>query len=246
MGCAIRTCPSLVAQANPIGYVDRDDPPMLLVHGRADNVVPHGQSVLLYNALIAACRNARFISVQGANHGLSEVMASSRFGTQRVYTNTGCRPTTAVGSPNPTWEIVIDFLNSALGVGSSGSAGSASPGPSGGASPTPTPGGTPTCTAVATVRTEWSEGYVIQPVLITNTGSSAITGWKVTFALPADHIITGWWNGVLTARGQTVTVQNDTFNGAIAPGSSVTSVGFLVSRSDGSTAVPSGYTCTSR
>jgi acetyl esterase/lipase len=115
LGCAIRTCPGLVAQANPIGYVDRDDPPMLLVHGQADNVVPHGQSVILYNALIAACRNASFISVPGANHGLSEVMAPPRFGTQKVYTNTGCQPTIAVGSPNPTWATVIGFLNSALG-----------------------------------------------------------------------------------------------------------------------------------
>lgn len=136
MGCSIQTCPSQVARADPITYVDENDPPMLLVHGQADGLVPHGQSVLLYDALKAACRNARFISVPGANHGLSDVMAASRFGTQAVFTNTGCQSTTATGSPNPTWETVIGFLNTALGSSPSPSS-SASPSPSVPVSPSP-------------------------------------------------------------------------------------------------------------
>ncbi|MFC5831549.1 fibronectin type III domain-containing protein [Nonomuraea insulae] len=99
------------------------------------------------------------------------------------------------------------------------------------------------CTAVATVQTQWSTGYVIQPLTITNTGTSAITGWTVTFTLPAGHTLTGSWNGTTTVSGQTVTIRNVGHNGALAPGAATTSVGFQATRPNGNTAVPSGYTC---
>ncbi|MFC5813526.1 glucuronyl esterase domain-containing protein [Nonomuraea harbinensis] len=105
------------------------------------------------------------------------------------------------------------------------------PGPSGG-----------TCTAVPTVQTQWSTGYVVQPLTITNTSSSTITGWTVTFTLPAGHTLTGSWNGTVTTSGQTVTIRNVAHNGTLAAGASTTSVGFQVSRPSGD-ALPSGYTC---
>ncbi|WP_240777133.1 cellulose binding domain-containing protein [Nonomuraea basaltis] len=61
---------------------------------------------------------------------------------------------------------------------------------------------TGTCTAVPTVQTQWGTGYVIQPLAITNTGTSAITGWTVTFTLPAGHTLTGSWNGTATVAGR--------------------------------------------
>jgi len=39
------------ALANPITYITSDDPPIHLVHGTADRIVPTCQSVVLYNAL---------------------------------------------------------------------------------------------------------------------------------------------------------------------------------------------------
>jgi chitodextrinase len=102
---------------------------------------------------------------------------------------------------------------------------------------------TGTCTAVPTVQTQWSTGYVIQPLTITNTATSAITGWTVTFTLPAGHTLTGSWNGDVTVSGQTVTIRNTAHNGALAPGAT-TGVGFQATRPNGDTAVPSGYTCT--
>ena len=121
MGCAIQTCPDRVRQANPIGYVDQADPPMLLLHGQADTLVPHGQSVLLYNALKAACRGAQFFSVPGAGHGTGDVLNPSHFGAQTVRTTSGCQETTTVGSPNPSWDAVITFLNNALRITRTGS-----------------------------------------------------------------------------------------------------------------------------
>jgi len=99
------------------------------------------------------------------------------------------------------------------------------------------------CTAVPTVQTQWATGYVIQPLTITNTGTSAITGWTVTLTLPAGHTLTGSWNGTVTVSGQTVTIKNVAHNGTLAPGTDTTSVGFQVSRPNGNTALPSGYTC---
>ncbi|MEU4405921.1 cellulose binding domain-containing protein [Streptosporangium sp. NPDC023963] len=99
------------------------------------------------------------------------------------------------------------------------------------------------CTAVPTVQTQWSTGYVIQPLTVTNTGTSAITGWTVTFTLPAGHTLTGSWNGTTTVSGQTVTVRNVGHNGDLAPGAATAGVGFQVSRPNGDTALPSGYAC---
>ncbi|MEO3795711.1 cellulose binding domain-containing protein [Nonomuraea sp. B10E15] len=99
------------------------------------------------------------------------------------------------------------------------------------------------CTAEATVQTQWGTGYVIQPLTVTNTGTTTITGWTVTFTLPAGHTLTGSWNGATTVSGQTVTIRNAGHNGTLAPGASAGGVGFQASRPNGDTALPSGYTC---
>ncbi|MBT2224822.1 fibronectin type III domain-containing protein [Nonomuraea sp. NEAU-A123] len=102
---------------------------------------------------------------------------------------------------------------------------------------------TGTCTAVPTVQTQWDTGYVIQPLTITNTGTSTITGWTATFTLPAGHTLTGSWNGTVTVSGQTVTIRNVGHNGTLAPGAATASIGFQATRPNGNTALPSGYTC---
>ncbi|MDA0638919.1 cellulose binding domain-containing protein [Nonomuraea sp. MCN248] len=104
----------------------------------------------------------------------------------------------------------------------------------------PQPGGS--CQAAATVQGQWDGGYVVQPVTVTNRGSSPISSWRVTFTLPAGQAITGSWGAQLSTSGQTVTATNLPYNGSLAPGGS-TSFGFQASRPGGSTAVPSGYTC---
>ncbi|MEV5328093.1 cellulose binding domain-containing protein [Nonomuraea sp. N2-4H] len=99
------------------------------------------------------------------------------------------------------------------------------------------------CTAVPTVQTQWSTGYVIQPLTITNTGTATMNGWTVTFTLPAGHRLAGSWNGTATVSGQTVTIRNVAHNGTLAPGASNGSVGFQADRPSGDTSLPSGYTC---
>ncbi|MCA2226080.1 extracellular catalytic domain type 1 short-chain-length polyhydroxyalkanoate depolymerase [Nonomuraea aurantiaca] len=108
-----------------------------------------------------------------------------------------------------------------------------------------TEGGTTTgaCTAVPTVQTQWATGYVIQPVTVTNTSTSTITSWAVTFTLPAGHTLTGSWNATVTTSGQTMTAKSIGYNGILAPGATTT-FGLQAGRPNGDAALPSGYTCT--
>ncbi|MHC4641191.1 MAG: alpha/beta hydrolase fold domain-containing protein [Planctomycetota bacterium] len=56
-------------RANPITYVTKDDPPFLIVHGDKDNIVPHNQSQLLYEALKRTDIPVKFHTVKGGGHG---------------------------------------------------------------------------------------------------------------------------------------------------------------------------------
>lgn len=57
------------ALANPITFVDANDPPFLILHGDADSLVPHCQSELLFNALQKANVSSQFVLVPDAQHG---------------------------------------------------------------------------------------------------------------------------------------------------------------------------------
>lgn len=59
----------LARAANPISFVDADDPPFLIVHGTADVQVAIHQSERLRDALTSAGHEPRFIAVAGAGHG---------------------------------------------------------------------------------------------------------------------------------------------------------------------------------
>lgn len=70
VGGPIQEVPDRVARANPITYVSGDEPPFLIMHGDKDPLVPHHQSVLLYEALTrAGAREVVFHTMEGAGHG---------------------------------------------------------------------------------------------------------------------------------------------------------------------------------
>jgi acetyl esterase/lipase len=69
IGTAIQSRPDLVARANPITYVDGDEPPMLLIHGASDPLVPHHQSELLNGALRDGGSICDFMTVKGGHGG---------------------------------------------------------------------------------------------------------------------------------------------------------------------------------
>jgi len=58
----------LVARANPITYITKDDPPFLVAHGDKDNAVPFNQSELLVDALRKAGVDVTFEAIKGGGH----------------------------------------------------------------------------------------------------------------------------------------------------------------------------------
>ena len=54
---------------SPVTYVSKNNPPIFMVHGDADPVVPYQQGVLLHNKLEAAGVKTQFITVPGGKHG---------------------------------------------------------------------------------------------------------------------------------------------------------------------------------
>lgn len=69
LGGAVLENKAKAARANPITYVDPDDPPFLIVHGDKDGTVPINQSQLLFEALKKAGVSVRFHTITGAGHG---------------------------------------------------------------------------------------------------------------------------------------------------------------------------------
>jgi acetyl esterase/lipase len=68
IGAALTEHPELGRAASPIAYVTGQAPPMLLVHGDQDLVVPVGQSEELAAALTAAGAEVELSLVPGADH----------------------------------------------------------------------------------------------------------------------------------------------------------------------------------
>ena len=85
-------------------------------------------------------------------------------------------------------------------------------------------GGTAACTAAYTVGSDWGGGFNAE-VKVTNTGTTALGSWKVTWTWPGSQRITNMWNASYTQSGATVTATNAAHNGAVAAGGS-TSFGF--------------------
>lgn len=59
----------MIALLNPITFLDEADPPFLVIHGDADNVVPYCQSILFAKALQEKGLLKEFISVSKGQHG---------------------------------------------------------------------------------------------------------------------------------------------------------------------------------
>ena len=63
--------PEKVKPTIPMGYLSRDRrlPPILIVHGSKDRLVPFGQSVMMYDALKKLDKEAVMVQLKGADHG---------------------------------------------------------------------------------------------------------------------------------------------------------------------------------
>ena len=78
IGGAIQQNKEKAARANPITYITSGDPPFLIAHGDADQLVPHHQSELLEAALKKAGVPVTFYTVKGGGHGFRNATADSK------------------------------------------------------------------------------------------------------------------------------------------------------------------------
>jgi endoglucanase len=94
---------------------------------------------------------------------------------------------------------------------------------------TPSPTGSPSasalsCSAAYSVTNSWAGGFQAQ-IVLTNTGSSAISPWTLTWTFPGDQKISSLWDASYTQSGEQVTATAESYNATLAPAGTVT-IGF--------------------
>lgn len=116
------------------------------------------------------------------------------------------------------------------------------PTPTRGTTPTPTPTATSgsSCKVTYTITNQWPGGFGAN-IAITNTGSTAINGWTLTFSFPNGQTITQLWNGSYTQSGSAVTVTNLSYNASIAPGATLSSAPGFNGSWNGTNSAPTSF-----
>ncbi|MFG2549965.1 cellulose binding domain-containing protein [Streptomyces sp. NPDC048581] len=84
--------------------------------------------------------------------------------------------------------------------------------------PTPTPTGA--CAVTYKLTNQWSGGFQAD-VQLSNTGSSAWSGWSLDWSFTDGQQISQLWNAEYTQSGSAVTAKNVGWNGNVAAGASV-------------------------
>ena len=116
LGCTqgLPACPaSTVQRANPITYLTTSSklPPFLIVHGDADNLVPHWESKILFEALTSVCADATFYTLNGQDHFLSFAGAlDPPYPTQVKQSTRKCSPVKTAPGPPLNWDVIAGFF----------------------------------------------------------------------------------------------------------------------------------------
>ena len=118
-----------------------------------------------------------------------------------------------------------------LVAGASGTAVAAAPSADAGIAAIP-------CTVDYKVQSQWDTGFTAA-VTVTN-NSAAKSSWAVKWSYAGNQKVTSGWNAKISQSGTAVTAANETYNGSLGTGSSV-SFGFNGSYS-GSNALPTTFT----
>ncbi|MGA5300043.1 cellulose binding domain-containing protein [Nucisporomicrobium flavum] len=85
----------------------------------------------------------------------------------------------------------------------------------------------------------WNTGLTSN-LTITNTGTTAVSGWSLAFTLPSGQTITSGWNATYSPSAGQVTARNVSYNGDLAPNASLT-IGFQADHT-GNAAAPTSFT----
>jgi hypothetical protein len=78
-------------------------------------------------------------------------------------------------------------------------------------------------------------------ITINNTGTTALSSWKLTWSFANGQTVSQLWNGIESQSGANVTVTNESYNGAIAAGGSLSGIGFNGTWNGTTNAVPTSF-----
>jgi endoglucanase len=95
------------------------------------------------------------------------------------------------------------------------------------------------CHVIYTLNSQWNNGFNVS-VAIQNTGSTAISSWTLTWMWSGNQSISQAWNANLVSAGPSVSLTNESWNGSIAAGATMSGMGFNATYS-GANAAPSAF-----
>jgi glucuronoarabinoxylan endo-1,4-beta-xylanase len=201
------------------------------------------------NVFVSAYRNGNTVVIVAVNKNTSAVSqqftlanttASGTVSNWLTDANHNVAPQSALTMTNGSVTVTLP-ARSAMTLVTTVS-GTSSPTPSDSASPTVTPTPPPgggAAPRVAYTMSTWSSGFTAG-ISITNSGTSAINGWTLKFALPAGQVITSGWNATYAPTSGQVSATNVSYNGTLAPGATI-DIGFQATHT-GNTARPTAFT----
>ncbi|GAB3443415.1 protein kinase [Actinophytocola sediminis] len=104
--------------------------------------------------------------------------------------------------------------------------------------PTPTTTAPPAanCETRVTIGNSWENGYTAS-VSVRNTGDQDITGWQLSWTMPAGEQVADLWGGVVSQKAEAVTVTNADYNVLIKAKAAV-DVGMRVEAPNGAGELP--------
>ncbi|MBX5451875.1 MAG: cellulose binding domain-containing protein, partial [Thermogemmatispora sp.] len=88
-------------------------------------------------------------------------------------------------------------------------------------SPTPTATTGAACRVTYSVTSQWPGGFTAS-ITLTNSGTTTINGWTLTFAFSAGQTITQGWNATFSQQGSQVSASSLSYNAVLSPGASST------------------------
>jgi hypothetical protein len=106
-----------------------------------------------------------------------------------------------------------------------------------------------TLTVVSSKPSTCTIEYVISPqntsafgatITIVN-GSTAVTSWTLTWTFANGQTVSQLWNGIETQSGANVTVKNESYNGSIAAGGTLSGIGFNGTWNGTTNAIPTAF-----